>query len=158
VFSTATFHWIADHRALFAELARVLRPGGRLAAQCGGGANIAAARAVAAGVAALPAFAARFEGWEDSRYYAWPEDTEARLIAAGFTRPRAWLEAAPTVFDGPDACAEFMRSCILRPWLSRLATEADRTSFASEVVARLGRADAGYTLDYWRLNIEAERG
>src|SRR3954453_1264720 len=39
VFSTATFHWIADHDALFASLRRALRPGGRLVAQCGGGGN-----------------------------------------------------------------------------------------------------------------------
>src|SRR3954462_13935711 len=37
VFSTATFHWIADHDALFASLRAVLRPGGRLVAPCGGG-------------------------------------------------------------------------------------------------------------------------
>ena len=36
ILSTATFHWIADHDALFANLAAVLRPGGQLAAQCGG--------------------------------------------------------------------------------------------------------------------------
>src|SRR4051794_33026047 len=41
VFSTATFHWIADHDALFASLRAVLRPGGRLVAQCGGGAAAA---------------------------------------------------------------------------------------------------------------------
>src|SRR3954469_24697569 len=35
VFSTATFHWIADHDALFASLRRSLRPGGRLAAPRG---------------------------------------------------------------------------------------------------------------------------
>src|SRR5262245_61571899 len=36
VFSTAAFHWVVDHDALFGELARVLRPGGRVVAQCGG--------------------------------------------------------------------------------------------------------------------------
>lgn len=34
VVSTATFHWVHDHRGLFANLAAVLRPGGRLVAQC----------------------------------------------------------------------------------------------------------------------------
>ena len=38
---SATFHWIADHRTLFANLAAVLRPGGRISAQCGGAGNIA---------------------------------------------------------------------------------------------------------------------
>src|SRR3954470_19723852 len=45
VFSTATFHWIADHDALFASLRAVLRPGGRLVAQCGGAGNIASVHA-----------------------------------------------------------------------------------------------------------------
>src|SRR3954464_11309793 len=47
VFSTATFHWIAAHDALFASLRRSLRPGGRLVAQCGGAGNIASVHAAA---------------------------------------------------------------------------------------------------------------
>lgn len=35
VLSTATFHWIPDHRALFGRLRTVLAPGGRLVAQLG---------------------------------------------------------------------------------------------------------------------------
>ena len=34
ILSTATFHWIADHAALFRNLAAVLRPGGRLVVLC----------------------------------------------------------------------------------------------------------------------------
>src|SRR3954451_22618934 len=34
IFSTATFHWVLDHERLFASLARALRRGGRLEAQC----------------------------------------------------------------------------------------------------------------------------
>ena len=41
IFSTATFHWVLDHDALFASLLAALKPGGRLVAQCGGGPNIA---------------------------------------------------------------------------------------------------------------------
>jgi trans-aconitate methyltransferase len=37
VFSTATFHWVKDHQALFAGIFKTLRSGGRLHAQCGGG-------------------------------------------------------------------------------------------------------------------------
>ena len=157
VFSTATFHWIADHAALFAELARVLRVGGRLEAQCGGGANLARARAIAAEVAASPRFVARFEGWEDTRRYAWPEETAARLRDAGFESPRVWLESARTSFDSAEACAEFMGACILRPWFHRLAGEEERREFAAAVVDGVGTADPRWTLDYWRLNIEAER-
>src|SRR5580693_8719385 len=40
IFSTATFHWVLDHNALFRNLYRALRPGGWLCAQCGGGPNL----------------------------------------------------------------------------------------------------------------------
>ena len=46
IFSTATFHWVLDHDALFRNLHESLRPGGMLVAQWGGGANLAAARDV----------------------------------------------------------------------------------------------------------------
>ena len=45
VISTATFHWILDHDALFARMRRLLRPGGQFVAQCGGEGNIAHVRA-----------------------------------------------------------------------------------------------------------------
>ena len=41
IFSTATFHWIKNHEPLFERLARALKPGGQLVAQCGGRGNIA---------------------------------------------------------------------------------------------------------------------
>lgn len=39
VFSNAAIHWVGDHRRLITELARVLAPGGRLAARFGGVGN-----------------------------------------------------------------------------------------------------------------------
>src|SRR5688500_7141013 len=50
ILSTATFHWVLDHDALFRNLAAVLQPGGRLVAQCGGSGNVASIRHVLAGV------------------------------------------------------------------------------------------------------------
>ncbi len=40
VFSTATFHWVKDHPRLFANVFDLLKSGGRLHAQCGGGDNL----------------------------------------------------------------------------------------------------------------------
>src|SRR5436309_3319441 len=48
VFSTAVFHWVPDHDALFANLAAMLRPSGTLVAQCGGTGNVASVMAAAA--------------------------------------------------------------------------------------------------------------
>src|SRR5215212_8517559 len=50
ILSTATFHWVADHDALFANLAPAVRHGGWLVAQCGGFGNIARFLEIAASV------------------------------------------------------------------------------------------------------------
>jgi trans-aconitate 2-methyltransferase len=70
VFSNATFHWVADHDALFASLYRSLRPGGRLVAQCGGIGNIDGFRKAADSVAAEEPFAHCFVGWQRPWNYA----------------------------------------------------------------------------------------
>jgi trans-aconitate 2-methyltransferase len=36
ILSTATFHWVPDHDALFRNLAAIVRAEGHLGAQCGG--------------------------------------------------------------------------------------------------------------------------
>jgi trans-aconitate 2-methyltransferase len=61
--STATFHRVADHERLFARLRELLRPGGRLVAQCGGAGNIAALKAAAEEVGEREPFAAALAGW-----------------------------------------------------------------------------------------------
>src|SRR3954449_13207800 len=69
VFSTATFHWIADHDALFASLRQALRPDGRLVGQCGGGRDRASVHRAAPPRAGAPPRAA---GRETSRRCAPP--------------------------------------------------------------------------------------
>ena len=62
ILSTATFHWIADHDALFARLRAHLRPGGLLVAQCGGQGNIASVHAAAREVDGERALRAELRG------------------------------------------------------------------------------------------------
>ena len=76
VFSVAAFHWIRDHDSLFRNLARVLRPGGLLAADCGGWGNIAGVSAAIARVTGEPGEAGVW-------HFARPGETADRLKAAG---------------------------------------------------------------------------
>jgi trans-aconitate 2-methyltransferase len=148
VFSTATFHWITDHDRLFRRLRAALVPGGRLVAQCGGEGNVARHAEAIRAVVAEPRFAPHFEGMEQMWNFATPEETEARLLAAGFDRARCWLEPKPVTPADP---LRFTMTVTLGPHLARLPEDL-RRPFAEAV---LDLAEKPLTLDYVRLNIEA---
>jgi trans-aconitate 2-methyltransferase len=155
IFSTATFHWIKDHERLFERLARVLKPGGRLAAQCGGRGNIARTLAAIEQVMGEERFGEYFVDWEETWYFADPETTRARLEAAGFEEVEAWLHDEYTEFGSVDELARFLKTAVLRPHLAVLP-EAERDPFATAVAGRLAEQGT-LVVDYVRLNILATR-
>jgi trans-aconitate 2-methyltransferase len=149
ILSTATFHWIADHDALFARLRAHLRDGGRLVAQCGGQGNIASVHAAAREAMASDPYAPHFAGWQGPWNFATPQDTERRLAAVGFAESRAWLQPRPVTPDGAHA---YLSEINLGAHLGRLPDEL-KSTFVDDVIARLGGPPI--TIDYVRLNIDA---
>jgi trans-aconitate 2-methyltransferase len=126
VFSCAVFHWITDHEQLFERLRGVLEPSGRLVAQCGGQGNIENVLAIV--------------GDRPGRWlYADAEETESRLLAAGFAEARAWLQPWPV---RPADMTTFVETVILH--------EDPNARENAEKVAR-----ATDHVDYVRLNMEA---
>ena len=143
ILSTATFHWVPDHDALFANLAAVLRDGGLLVAQCGGVGNIANVQRVLAGIG---------DGWLGPVHFETPLDTTARLDASGFVDIECWLTDEPTRFDAGEPFQSYLRTVVLGAHLERLP-EGERDAFVTAVAAGLGEP----TIDYVRLNIVARR-
>jgi trans-aconitate 2-methyltransferase len=141
ILSTATFHWVPDHDALFRNLAAVLRPGGRLVAQCGGVGNIDSVKRALATIG---------DGWLGPAHYETPLATVRRLDAAGFVDIECWLTDEPTRFEPGEPLETFMRTVILAPNLERLP-EGERAAFVHEVASRLPEP----LIDYVRLNIVA---
>jgi trans-aconitate 2-methyltransferase len=126
VFSCAVFHWITDHERLFERLHNVLKPGGRLVAQCGGKGNLTGVLEISGG---------RSGRW----LFAGPEDTERRLRAAGFSGVRAWLEPKPAYPADKEA---FLATVVFH-------LDPDPYATAARVAPQI---DA---VDYVRLNMEA---
>jgi trans-aconitate 2-methyltransferase len=148
VVSSAVFHWIPDHDELFRRMRACLRPGGRLAAQCGGAGNIDAFRQAGKEVSTREPYAEYFEDFGDLWHYAGAEETEARLRAAGFEEVRCWLEPWSVV---PPEPVEFTRAIMLSGHIDRLPVEL-RDRFLAEVLERAGEP---LHLHYIRLNIDA---
>jgi trans-aconitate 2-methyltransferase len=146
VFSNATFHWIHDHNALFASLARGLKPGGRLVAQCGGQGNIDSFRRAADEVASEPEFASYFDGWQRPWNYADAGQTGRRLEHAGFTDVRTWLEPKRVLPD-----RTFLKTVCLLRHLDPLPPEL-RDAFVDRVIEWSGEP---VVLEYVRLNMTA---
>lgn len=155
IFSTATFHWIQDHDRLFAELRAVLRDGGRLEAQCGGGPNLALIHARADALATDTTFRSCFAAWREPWHFAAPAETERRLLRAGFRTAHCWLEQAPTRFPHADSYRAFVEAVVLRPYLAMLSSAELRREFLDALVEDAKKDDPPLTLDYWRLNISA---
>jgi trans-aconitate 2-methyltransferase len=150
VFSNATFHWIPDHDALFAALARNMKPGARLLAQCGGRGNIDSFRRISDEVATEAPFAQHFVGWQRPWNYASAEETADRLERAGFVDVSTWLEDRPTELPEP---RPFVATVCLVRHLDALPVEL-RDQFVDTVMSRL---DQPVVLGYVRLNMTARR-
>jgi trans-aconitate 2-methyltransferase len=143
VLSTATFHWVLDHDALFRNLAAVMRPGGQLAAQCGGTGNIASVEA---------SLAAMGESFADHKLFAGPDETRVRLEAAGFVEVNTWLHDEPSPVP-PEDLETYLATICLGDHVESMADD-ERRRFVHEVATRLPRSE----IDYVRLNIRARRG
>jgi trans-aconitate 2-methyltransferase len=148
ILSTATFHWIADHDALFRRLHGALAPGGRLVAQCGGEGNIDILRGHAKAVLAREPYAEHFQDWQAPWNYAGSDHTERRLRAAGFSAAECWLAPAP---QQPEHPREFLSTIVLGPHVQRLP-EHLRERYIDDVLAEL---EQPVIVDYVRLNIDA---
>ena len=157
VFSTATFHWIKDHPALFAAIFQALRRGGRLHAQCGGGPNLAHAHERAERIMDAPPFRPHFANWPGPWEFADAATTADRLRAAGFVEIDTSLEEAPTTLASEADYREFVTTVIYHPHLERLPAAGLKQAFIDGVTELAAHDDPPFTLDYWRLNMQARK-
>jgi trans-aconitate 2-methyltransferase len=150
IFSNATFHWILDHRRLFERLYAVLRPSGRLEAQCGGIGNVEDFLNSVESVSGDERFAPYLRGIASNWNFASVGDTEIRLQGAGFEVRRCWLEERLAQPRDPHA---YLESVCLGAHLEKLPNQM-RAPYMEAVLEVITRP---LTLDSVRLNISARR-
>jgi trans-aconitate 2-methyltransferase len=149
ILSTATFHWIKDHDRLFERLLHVLKPGGRLAAQCGGAGNVAELDRAARLVGAREPYAHALDGWEGPWNFASPAETKDRLERLGWIDVWTWSHHVRVEPGDP---REYLGTVALGSHLERLEPDL-RDPFVDAVIAELAEP----VVDYVRLNILARR-
>ncbi len=152
IFSTATFHWATDHPRLFQSLFTVLKPGGWLEAQCGGGPNLARLRARAAALMSQPAFVPFFAGWPGPWEYADAPTTAKRLREVGFMKVETSLESAEFQLSDEGEYRQYLATVTFHQHLGRIPDAALRERFLRELAA-----DPDFEMDYWRLNLRGTK-
>lgn len=137
VVSTNAFHWILDHRALFAAAHDIIKPGGQLLAVAGGSGSLESVRAAARRIGVA------VDGMNN---YADPERTVELLHEAGFVEVRCWLDDEPVRFPTHEDFVEYLATAALAPY--------DR---GAELASRVADDLAEPVADFVRLNISARR-
>ncbi len=148
VYSSAVFHWIENHEALFRSLHGAMRGGARLEAQCGGDGNIVEIERALEALAGDERFAPYLRSEREAWNYASVSDTELRLAKAGFTDIRVWTEPWPVTPKDPRSYV----STVILPWHLDRLPESLHDEFIRAVLETSPRPLA---VNYVRLNISA---
>jgi trans-aconitate 2-methyltransferase len=157
VFSTASFHWVADHDALFRSIFVALRAGGWLHAQCGGGPNIARLRKHVRVLSGTAEFSQWLAGYPEPWFFSDAESAASRLQSAGFDGIHTDLETAAVTVSTSEEFQEYLRTFVLHRHLELLPNDALRRELLQDVAARTASDGFGWTLDYTRLNLRARK-
>ena len=153
IFSTASFHWVLDHDALFHNLFVALRPGGWLHAQCGGGPNLARLRERVRTLSQTVEFSPRLGQFPEPWFFSDAEGAARRMRSAGFHEVKTDLEQASFAVSSREEFQGYLRTFVLHRHLELLPSEALRERFVKELAVASDEDNPPRTLDYWRLNL-----
>lgn len=131
-FSSATLHWVTDHRPVLAGVQRALRPGGRLLFQMGGRGNAADILSIIDTLGTLEPWRGHFQDFAFPYGFYGPEDYESWLAEAGLRPRRTELIPKDMQQKGRAGLAGWIRTTWL-PCTSRLPEEL-RERFIMAVV------------------------
>jgi len=157
IFSTASFHWVLDHDALFRNLFSSLKAGGWLHAQCGGGPNLVRLRERVSALAHSSEFSQWLGHFREPWFFSDAEGAASRLQGAGFEVIETGLEPASFAVPTSREFQDYLRTFVLHRHLEFLPEKELRESFVRKLADASAHDDPPWTLDYWRLNLRARK-
>lgn len=136
IMSVAALHWLAHHNNVWRHFYNALKPGGRIATDCGGFGNLEKTLALVPQIDSE----IKFPDW----YYANVADTEALLKEAGFVDIEVSLRPHPTPMPDKETLATYLRTLVFREW-------------NDDQIAKMCELLTDNTLDYVRLEVRARK-
>ena len=136
IMSIAALHCLADHNNVWRHFFTALKPGGRIATDCGGFGNLAKTLALVPQINEE----IKFPNW----YYANVSSTEQLLKEAGFVDIQVSLRPHPTPLPDKKTLATYLQTLVFREW------DANQITKMSDLLS-------DNTLDYVRLEVRANK-
>ena len=157
VFSNAAIHWVLDQKQLFMHFYELLRPSGELLAEFGGHGSLEKILSLVVSVMQSDEFRDSFVNWKQAWHFPNSNEAEMMLKKAGFKDAHATLVPQTTKFPDRDSFASFVRTVILKPYLSYLTGDARKDSFVDRFLNEVQSSGLPWSLDYIRINISARK-
>jgi trans-aconitate 2-methyltransferase len=167
IFSNAVIHWIKDHYKLFCNFWKLLKQYGEILIQCGGKGNLETVRPILDLTRKSSRFKDYFRDWEDPWNFASAEETFSTMEKAGFKRIETSLTKKIAKFSNFEEYRLFMKTVIMKPYLSYLPSDCDGQNINSFIdcffkhqkknIKGFSKVITDYSIDYTRLNILANK-
>jgi len=159
VFSNAAIHWVHDHRRPFENFWNLLDEKGEIIIQCGGHGNLSRIISILDEIRQHGKFKEFFAGWQESWYFARPEDTSRLLHDTGFKDVQAHLTEDSATFADRDSFALFAKTVVMKPYLARLPNQELKDQFLESFLNEIesNHKSLRWVMDYVRLNIRAKK-
>ncbi len=160
VFSNAALHWVPNHGEIFPRLLDAVARGGALAIQMPNNFQAPAHLAMKQ-AAADPRWAGGLRKAAENIFIQ-PAAFYYNVLRKDANALNIWETEYLQIMDGPGAVFDWMRSTAMRPYLSRLANDAQRSEFEQLCLAEYEKLfpadDLGKSLfPYKRMFIVAEK-
>jgi trans-aconitate methyltransferase len=160
VFSNATLHWVKDHERLYANVGRLLCPGGRIRFNFAAEGNCSHFFRVVREAMSQAEFSVYFEDFEWPWYMPAVDAYAALVASSGLTRVRVWGENADRFFPDQGAMIRWIDQPSIVPLLACVAEEHKR-QFRDYVVGRMlgetQQSDGRCFETFRRVNVSAQK-
>jgi trans-aconitate methyltransferase len=160
IFSNAALHWVKDHRPLYENVRRLLRPGGRIRFNFGGAGNCVHLIQVIREAMSQPAFSSYFAEFDWPWYMPAVEEYMTLVKASGLHDVRVWNENADRYFADAEAIVRWIDQPSIVPFLSCVA-ERQKKEFRDYVMRGVLEAtrqsDSRCFEAFRRINVSARK-
>jgi trans-aconitate 2-methyltransferase len=171
IFSNAALHWVHDHAQVFQHFWDMLNcdetKGGQLLIQCGGYGNLQRILAILRRVMEFNEFKEYFASFNQSWYFAKPDDTSKLLEEIGYVSTKIHLYNDCVNLIDREVYSRFVKTVIMKPFLERLPDDKLRNRYlelflqevekSSASISSSNKSQTRWSLDYVRLNIIADK-